>query len=366
MDTSETPQQDPILALPCPSCGSELAYSAEKKMIVCGHCGHQEPVNEAQDRILENNLQEAIHQMPSYEPELQGQKVMECQNCGAETIIDAKKVNLSCGFCGSEKINQDAQRHKYLQPAGIIPFQLPEGEADNKFDKWIKKGWFRPSKLQRLASREALHAVYVPFWTFDAQTESDYSGQAGYHYYETKTVKVGDSFQQKRVQKTRWVHRSGHLSHFFDDVMVVAADGIQPKLMKKILPFNLKKLVNYDPRLAVGWETEVYNVELDQGYKKAEQDIDAQIRNLVKAAIGGDVQRVHSIQTFKYDQTFKHILLPIWVCSYMYQNKIYQFAINGQTGKIKGQKPISWFKVVGLILFITAIILLIVFLQQRL
>jgi len=109
-------------------------------------------------------------------------------------------------------------------------------------------------------------------------------------------------------------------------------------------------VVNFDPRLMIGWEAEIYNLEIDDGYQQAEHIMNYKLRNMCSAQLGGDTQRNLHVQSQKSAQTFKHIILPIWLCSYHYNNKLYHFTINGQTGKVYGKKPTSWWKIAGLIL----------------
>ncbi len=349
-----------VLSLPCPSCGGKLSYSAKKKNICCEHCGHSEAINKANDRVVEHNLHDALDDLPYHTPECEGQKVFDCQSCGAKFMIEQAQIKVDCGFCGSKNVNLEAFEHSYIEPMGIVPFSIPKNQAVEQFSTWIKKGWFKPNKLKRLASMDSIHGVYVPFWTYDAQTESSYSGEAGYRSTVTRQVNVNGEMQSKRVTETRWVHKSGHISHFFDDVLVVASSGVNQKLMEKIEPFKLSDVVNYDARLMLGWEAEVYSLELDQGSKVADKIMDKRLKAMAKAQIGGDTQRGVIVNSQKYYQTFKMIMLPIWISSYMYQNKVYQFAINGQTGKVNGDKPTSWVKVVLLVLFFVAIIAAIV------
>ena len=106
--------------------------------------------------------------------------------------------------CGSKNINEKSFTEKFIEPLGIIPFYISRAEATRKFDNWIKQGLFHPNKLKTLSNIENLHGVYVPFWTFDAQVSANWSGQAGYHYYETKNRVVNGKVQTIRVQKTRW------------------------------------------------------------------------------------------------------------------------------------------------------------------
>ena len=340
----------------CPSCGSNLAYSAEAKKIACSYCGYTEDIDHSNDKIVEKSLSEAVESSRDFSPEEVGKKVFDCGNCGAKFMVESDQIKVSCGFCASRNVNLEAYDHQYIQPIGIIPFYISRFEAEKIFEKWINQGWFHPNKLKKLAAVEDLHGLYIPFWTYDAQTESSWSGEAGTYYYETQTVRIKGKMQTQQVRKVRWQYRSGRLSHFFDDVLVIASGGLEQRHVERILPFRLEEAVNFDPRLIVGWESEIYNLEVDEGYQVAERIMDDKIRNMCSAQLGGDTQRNLHVESSKSDQTFKHIVLPLWLCSYVYNNKVFHFTINGQTGKVRGKKPLSWAKIAFLILLFVLLI----------
>ncbi len=345
------------LNLPCPSCGSQLYYySAEKKKLNCDQCGYLEEIDRSNDKVIEQSLADAVCQVPDFVPEEIGKKVFDCENCGSKFMVEHDKIKVNCGFCGSTNVNVEAYDHNYIKPVGIIPFYVSREEAEKFFNKWIKQGWFHPNKLKSLAAIDDLHGVYIPFWTYDAETESQWSGQAGYHYYETRMVRVNGRMQQQRVQRTRWERRSGSLRHFFDDVLVVASGGLEQMEVQRLLPYRLEEVVNYDPRLMVSWEAEIYKLEVDKGYHMADQVMDHKIRNMCSAQLGGDTQRNLHVSSHKHSQTFKHIILPVWICSYTYQNKLYHFLINGQTGKVHGDKPLSYIKIAFTVLLFVLLI----------
>ncbi|MEM1219626.1 MAG: hypothetical protein AAGH79_11960 [Bacteroidota bacterium] len=341
---------------PCPSCGSQLSYSAKHKKLNCSYCGYQEEIDSSSDKVVEKSLADAAQRISDFIPEEAGKKVFDCQNCGSKFMVEATEVKVTCGFCGSKNVNLEAYQHQYIQPSGIIPFYVSREEAVKGFDTWIKKGWFHPNKLKRLANLEGLHGIYIPCWTYDAQVHADWSGQAGHYYYETRNVRVNGQMQQQRVQKVRWVHRSGSLDHFFDDILVVASTGLDQNALERILPYRLEEVVNFDPRLLLGWESEIYQVEVDEGYQRADSIMDFKMRHMCSAQLGGDTQRNLQVHSTKRAQTFKHIVLPIWISSYHYNNKTYHFTINGQTGKVNGEKPISWIKIAILVLLFMAFI----------
>ncbi|MEM1319577.1 MAG: hypothetical protein AAGG75_04935 [Bacteroidota bacterium] len=352
------------LHLPCPSCGSGLSYSAEKKKISCDYCGYLEEVDNSSDKVVEQSLNQAVKKVKDFSPEASGKKVFDCQNCGAKFMVEQDEVNVSCGFCGSTNVNLEAFKHQYIQPIGIIPFYISRQEANVLFKKWVKKGVFHPNKLKTMASVELLHGVYIPFWTYDAHTESDWSGERGDYYYVSKQVRVNGKMETRQERKIRWSRRSGHLRHFFDDVLVIASGGLEQKYVERILPFRLGEVVNFDPRLLVGWETEVYQLEVDEGYQVADQIMDHKIRNMCSAQLGGDTQRNLRVSSHKEGQTFKHIYLPIWICAYNYNNKTYRFSINGQTGRVHGKKPLSWVKIAITVLFFILLIVGVWYLRE--
>ena len=349
-----------IKQLPCPTCGSQLNYSASKNMINCDHCGYQKSHDESNDLIREQSLEKAMSAQVSYSPSQISKKVIDCGSCGAQLMIDDDKVSVRCNFCGSEKVNETAFDKNLIQPQGILPFQIDKQNATNKFQDWIKKGWFHPNQLKQLAQLGDVHGIYVPFWTYDAHTGNNWRGDAGYYYYETETYTSNGETKTRQVRKTRWVHRSGYFERFFDDVLVVASKNMPTEIIEKIFPFEVEKVINYNNDLVVGWESEIYNIDVKDGYGIADQKMDTEIKQQASRELGGDTQRFLRVNSQKWGQTFKHIVLPLWICSYRYNDKIYQFVVNGQTGKIAGKKPLSWIKITFAILVVAAIIGLIV------
>lgn len=352
------------LHLPCPSCGSQLQYSAKQHKLQCLHCGYLEDYDRSNDKVVERSLLDAANQVADYRPEAVGKKVFDCTNCGAKFMVESDQVKVNCGFCGSTKVNLEAFDHQYIQPVGIIPFYISREDAIKQYKDWIRRGWFHPSKLKRLANMEHLHGIYIPCWTYDAQTFSSWRGEAGFYYYETIWVRVNGQMQAQQVQKVRWEYRSGQLHHFFDDILVVASGGLPQHDLESILPYRLEEVVNFDPRLVMGWETEIYKLEVDKGYQVADTIMDNKIRMMCAAQLGGDTQRNLQVSSQKSDQTFKHVVLPVWLASYSYNNKTYRFSINGQTGKVGGQKPISWLKIAILVLLFALFIAGIYFLRE--
>ncbi len=360
----ETVQTGDVLQLPCPACGGKMHYSAEKQKIACQYCGYTEDIDRANDLIVEKPLDATLVAASTFVPENQGKKVFDCDNCGSKFMIESTDVAVNCTFCGSNNVNVEAFVHRYIQPSGIIPFKIAEKESLELFKKWIRKGLFHPNKLKRMAKVEYLHGIYLPFFTYDANTVANWSGEAGYHYQDTQRVYVNGEWKTQTVTRTRWVPKSGTLRHFFDDVLVVASNGLKQDEITGVYPFLLKEAVNYNPKLLLGWEAEVYSLTLEEGAGVAERVMDAELKQLAARELGGDTQRRLRVVSKKFDKTYKHIILPIWLATYTYNEKVYHFIVNGQTGKVSGKKPLSWIKIVLAVLLFAGFLATLYYLRE--
>ncbi len=211
-----------------------------------------------------------------------------------------------------------------------------------------------------MAKLQEMGGVYIPFWTFDAWASSDWSADAGYHYYETEYYTDANGNQASRqIQRTRWVPASGHRRDFFDDTLVCASRGLPPELVARFETFDTKQLTAYRPEFLAGWRAESYAVDLMPAWGSAQQRMGDVQRSRCSGDVPGDTQRNLTVRNEFSRVTFKHVLLPIWIAAYRYGGKPYQFLVNGQTGEVVGKAPWSVWKIalaiVAAVLVITAI-----------
>jgi DNA-directed RNA polymerase subunit RPC12/RpoP len=294
------------------------------------------------------------------------QQVYKCNRCGSQSVFTTETPTFVCSFCNYEAVNPVAYKTRIIQPSGMVPFMIDRQQSLTIFKTWLGKGWLAPNDLQEFARHDALHGIYLPFWTYDAQTDSEWSGYGGRYYYETEYYTDSQGKRQSRqVQRTEWIYRSGDYEHFFDDILIGGADELSQQEYESIFPYKLEELVNFDARYLSGWKADVYDIAVHDGYEKAEAIMKDAIYEACADLCRIDTYRDLDVNTSYSDQTYKHILLPIWLCSYVYKNKNYHFLINGQTGRIHGKKPLSAIKVTLLVLAILAVIVAIVLFAQN-
>ena len=309
----------------CPNCGASLAYKPGTTSLVCEHCGSSFEIKTevpVQDAQKENDL--AIALAGSWQDaQQQGQAyVVKCPACGAETALEKNMFSAECAFCGSPiTVTPDARA--VANPQGVLPFKLEKQVASAEFDKWLHKLWFAPNDLKKSASSDRFNGIYLPFWTFDADTESGYQGERGEHYYVTERRVVNGREENVRVMKTRWYSVSGRVRRAFDDILITASRALPEKYLNRLEPWDLPNLVPYDNRYLGGFKAEVSQVTIQDGFEEAKQ--------VMAAAIQQDVHR--------------DILLPVWLSVYRYGNKIYRFVVNARTGEVHGERPYSAIKI---------------------
>lgn len=347
---------------PCEQCGADLRYAPGQTDLVCDHCGHRQRVAERRapaTPLREIDLALGLRDdLPA--DQMQEVRTTRCPNCGAEVEFDGASHATECPFCASPVVvDTGAQRH--LKPQALVPFVLTEEAARDRMTRWLGRLWFAPSGLVEYARKgRRLTGMYVPFWTFDADTASSYRGARGDHYYETRTVRVKVNgrmeTRQERVQKTRWTPAAGRVARRFDDLLVMASTSLPRRLGSELTPWDLGALVPYNPDYLAGFKAEGYTVALADGHAMAREEMARVIAADVRRDIGGDVQRIDGIETRHADETFKHILLPVWMAAYRYNGKAYRFLVNGQTGEVQGERPWSIWKIAGAILLAALLI----------
>lgn len=354
---------DRVINVPCSACGSEMVYDPQSQGMLCDHCGNKSALPRESDMVVERSFSEGL-ELNEYERGFALEtKVFHCNNCGSNTAVDPEEVSFSCPFCASKNVNEQAFDSKTIRPSGIGPFKIDRGLATQKFKTWIGRGWFRPSNLKKLAKLAKIHSVYLPFWTYDANTQSQWWADAGYYYYTTETYTDSNgNTQVRQVRHTRWVPVNGYHQDAFNDVLILGSHGIQQSAIEKIFPFDLEEVVNYDSRFILGHESEVYQKDVKDGFDTADKIMDARIEARIKRKIPGDTQRYLRVNTRKSRLSFKHLLLPVWLAAYQYNKKSYQFMVNGQTGDIAGKKPLSWIKILMTILLVAGTIAGVVYL----
>lgn len=353
----------------CTSCGANLNYKPGTQTLHCEYCGSENEIPQMETvTVDEINLDEFISRATVSGPRMSITAV-NCTNCGATTSVDPKLKSATCPYCVTPLVIESNHAEEVILPGGILPFKLNKDEAKHKFKAWLKGLWFAPNDLKKAShDMERFKSVYIPYWTFDSQTTTPYIGQRGTYYYTTQTytaVENGKSVTKTRqVRNTRWHTVSGTVSHFFDDILILASHSLPVKYAERLEPWDLKNIEPFQEAYLGGFITEKYQVDLQPAFVTAKGKMEDTIRGMVRQHIGGDEQRIVSMLPRYSDTTFKHILLPIYISAFRYKKKTYRFLVNARTGEVQGERPYSAWKIALLIISILFVIGIIIALVQ--
>ena len=344
----------------CPACGADAHWNPAKRALVCPFCGTESPATlekrGTDTVIVEHDLVAALRGVPDSQRGWQVAKVsVKCQSCQAISVFDPNRVGQRCEFCGSSQLVPYEQVKDPFSPESLLPFAIQESQARDLVRAWYGRQWLAPNNLRKKALTDTVRGIYLPYWTFDAQVHARWTADSGRYYYVT--------VDGKRQQRVEWTPASGALDHFFDDELVAASTGVGAGLLRRLEPFPTGQLIPYDPGYLAGWTVERYQIDLVNAAARSREIMEGKIRQLCSAAVPGDTQRNLDVQSTFSDQKFKHILVPVWLLTYAYGAKVYHVAANGVTGKMAGERPWSWIKIV--LLIIVAIIALIIFQSKR-
>ncbi|MDO4294331.1 MAG: hypothetical protein Q4C65_14040 [Eubacteriales bacterium] len=356
----------------CPDCGATMDFDPDTGGLACPYCGHREQIGEGEQSGEEAASGAAEAAGPAggrrdSAPELDfdsapddaacewgaHKKVVVCKACGAESVYDELELANECPYCGSNQVMEE-KGERTLAPGGVVPFRLTEREAAGKFSSWLRRRLLCPRTAKQSARPGAFKGVYLPYWTFDTQAAGEYEAEYGID-------RQVDTREGRRTE-TEWHHTKGSCSRRIDDQLVLASSRYAPGLMCKVEPFQTSLNKTYRPEYVAGFIAERYSVPLKEGWERAREQIgrqmEGQAETEVRRRYSADHVRIRKLHLDCRDVTYKYLLLPVWLSSYRYRDKVYHFMVNGQSGKAGGEAPVSSMRVAILIVLAAAAFLL--------
>jgi hypothetical protein len=344
----------------CPACGGEAVWNPAKQKLVCPFCGTESPAKvDAAGAIVEHDLVTALRGIGDDARGWQAERrQVKCQSCNAISVLNPSRQAQNCEFCGSAQLVPYEETKAAFRPESLLPFRVAESAARDAIRAWYGKLWLAPSALKRRALTDTVRGVYLPYWTFDASVDAEWTAEAGHYYYTTETYVEGGQTRTRQVQHVRWEPAAGRLTHFFDDDLVCASVGVHPNLLRGIEPFPTQELRPYDAGYVAGWVVERYQIDLVAAAQRARDAMDAKVQGLCAQQVPGDTFRNLQVRTRYSSQTFKHILAPVWLLRYNFGARAFQCAMNGYTGALRGEYPKSPWKVALLVLVIIVVVVI--------
>ena len=284
-------------------------------------------------------------------PPADNQKHFRCQQCGAEVAVDPDQRSFTCPFCDSTYVIElPAGDGGRAQPEFVIGFAITPDQAAEKFRAWLSEGgWFRPGDLAAAKADGKLRGVYLPFWSFSTLAQSTWSAQIGEYWYRTETYTTTENGKTvthtREVQETEWWNLAGKHHNYYSGYLVSGSKGLKQADADRIKPYHLAALKRYEPYFLAGWFSEDYSIANQEAQQICQQEFCRWEQSAVGAFLPGDTHRSVAVQTEFSETNADLILLPLYLLSYRYGDKLYRFMVNGQTGNVIGEKPLSTMRI---------------------
>lgn len=337
----------------CQNCGGVMVFDVNTQSLKCPNCETQVDIKNDQRKIVEHSYtKNAIKKIPVQEKK---SSTMQCTGCGAVVEVSEDCTAIECAYCGTKYVLAEKQLDAII-PDGLVPFKVDKYKVKEVFTNWINKRWLAPGALKNLYESDKIQGMYIPYWTFDAEADCPYKAEGGKHR-KVKEKKSDGSEVEKTV--TDWEPTSGRVRESFDDIQVKATKNMKASLLKGIEPYDTKhQIVSYSPEYLSGYSSECYSIPIEDAHKDAVRIMESELRSKASQDVRRRYDEVRnvSINPTYFDETYKHVLIPVYATSYNYSGKTYNVLINGETGKIKGDYPKSKVKIAIIVAIIIAIL----------
>jgi DNA-directed RNA polymerase subunit RPC12/RpoP len=313
----------------CPKCGGRMAYDAAKRSLTCEYCGNHLFEYQALQQgalISEQDFAATLPTAKAYRWELPAERVLKCEACGATFTLPPLHVSGTCPFCGSNHV-VTATTAELIQPEAVLPFQFNADVAVKFIRGWIDQQKYRPDDLDDRAAIAKPRGVYWPCWTFDLGGTMNWRALVG----------------EQHGKQTAWIPRSEVYLVYHDDLLVPATQSLSQDLLNDILEFDTKALVPYSTDLLADYAAEIYQIPLSDASLVARQRaLKIGQEHVQQNTLAGENYKDFFMNTGgMVIESYKLVLLPIWVTAYRYKKEKFSVVVNGQSGVVSGQVPRS-------------------------
>ena len=317
----------------CPRCAARMNYTPDGKALLCEFCSYRQELDVPEARVqseygfggVEKDFIAAMATAKGHSQPV-AMRSMQCMGCAIEFVLAPETLSITCPYCDSVYVTEAAETREILPPQALIPFSITENDVQLAMRTWFKKHDIQRPRVSPIVG------MYLPLWTFDIGGELRWKGQ--------------------KQQGDKWVPVSGSNYVFHDDVLVPATKRLPKTLMKEVYHYDYEQLVTYDARYLADWPAERYQLTLADASLRARKQIVTDVRRKPHKITHGEYIKDFSLYSNGLlIESYKLILVPLWMLHFKVEDTVYDVIINGQTGNVRGDRPqnvagklFSWLK----------------------
>lgn len=328
-------EAESVIEAKCKGCGGDLLFNPKSQTLTCEKCGSGQKIEETdfsphpyidggEDNLSWTGLGRSF----------------KCKSCGGEMNFSGGVITQVCPYCGSSYVSE-IESLPGLKPDCVIPFAFDKREAGEKFKERVKKKAFIPNAFKKSPPESKIYSLYIPCFSFDAETSSVYSGVLE----QDEVVRRGD----KTYINTRSIPISGSISASLKNIVIEASQKMTQTQLQAISPYNHDKTKGFNDGYLRGCYVEHYSDGLDKSYEDAKKIMDGEIKSLILSRYRYDRVRYLNVKTQYLSPSYLYKLMPVYQFEYTYKNQKRLTCMNGQTGKLENNLPKSGMKIFGLV-----------------
>ena len=306
----------------CPNCGGMLRFDISSQGMKCDSCTSMfDPYAFQYGNSAEESTEYDV-------------TVFKCPQCGGEIYSTDQTAAGFCSYCGSSSV-LEGHLTKEKRPELIIPFKKTKEDCKNIFRKFTKRAIFAPSEFRSEGNVDSFRGIYMPYWLYDIS-------QGGH-------IDVPTSTSHRRGDYIIHDHYmcSGELDSAYNGVSYDASSSFADDISNEIAPFNVKDITAFSPSFLSGFYADVADVpasvyeetavelarESSYNYLKKKSPMSKESfekgKDEVKSMIGTQIDCERSA------------MFPVWFLTYRHGNRVAYATVNGQSGKVSSDLPIS-------------------------
>ena len=333
-------------ALDCIDCGGRMVYDPARQMLRCPYCGAFKPFDQAAPTLNEYPLDQPRQSAASWRDRPQA---VRCPNCQSIMVLTGDSTVETCPICG-KKSKVWTQEEVPEAPFSLVPFIITKGEAASVFRKKMRWKLFAPRAFRKAAADGSIRGVYATEWTFCCDALIDYSAVR-----LMKKETQADGNDEETPNALRWTPVRGSVRHIFEDALSPSNPSMS---LSGILPYSQNKIERYRPELIAGYIVKEPEITAEESFGVLKRDLDKKMEELSRSDVCTDASKARLVSvSSRYDDVrVRPTLLPVYVFSQLYRNRVRRVLINGETGKFKGDIPTSPLRVLLCALLVAAIL----------
>lgn len=320
----------------CINCDAGLVFDAAENLFKCEFCLSKFTESELNSTDSAKKAEERARETEEFRSEILEYR---CSSCGAEVIADKNTAADFCYYCHNPIVLTDKISGEF-KPTKIIPFRFDKEEAKQSLLRFVKKKWFVPKEYFSLENIDKISGVYYPFWVTDADTDSEMSGIG-------KNVRTWRSGDYRYTETTTYaVYRRGAIH--FEDISTSAISTEDKAMLEGVLPYPSEEYQDFSMPYLQGFVAKKRDIDREALQNEVKSRMNSYARTLLERTTSYGSLDVHHVDVSILHSNWEYCLMPVWILTYKKlhkknpaKDKTYVYAMNGSTGKVYGELPVS-------------------------